>query len=178
MQNWLNSWNGIASEIMEQPASRPAPGLRPEDVSATTAKLRERAEEEYQLKRQAVDYGLPADEAASHREAMEFLNRVASEMIFFEKNKHGRPRQIDLHGLRVDEAKSRVDAIIILEDLSPNPVPFRFIVGKGRHNGDGRPRLRPALLEYIEAMPDYLVQVDPYNEGVIMVTNRETLRDP
>ncbi|KAJ7109902.1 hypothetical protein C8R44DRAFT_800888 [Mycena epipterygia] len=111
-----------------------------------------------------------AQAGKDHQRTMEALNKTASEMIFKEKNKDREPQEIDLHGLFVKEAESKVKEAILAGEQRGVPV-IRFIVGQGLHTADGTAKLKPALAYYIGQMPRP-VQVDSRNAGVLVVTLR------
>lgn len=69
--------------------------------------------------------------------------------------------QIDLHGLTVNEALDVVESLLTtfkqnLHDktrsqLMPCPRFFSLITGVGRHSVGGVPRIRPAVIKYLES---------------------------
>ncbi|MGE0447403.1 MAG: Smr/MutS family protein [Vicinamibacterales bacterium] len=74
------------------------------------------------------------------------------------------PREIDLHGLVVDEALSRIDDALN-EALLANVAEVRFI--HGRSGG----KLRAALHQRLRAIPSVRgFRLDPRNAGVTIVT--------
>lgn len=81
------------------------------------------------------------------RKAKEAQKR-ASDMYFAANNAGKADDEIDLHGLRVEEAKERAEAAI--KRAKANGVKkLVFIVGKGLHSEGGVPKIKPAILSLI-----------------------------
>ena len=53
---------------------------------------------------------------------------------------------IDLHGLRVEDARRKLEAFLARAARTHSGQVVRVITGKGRHSEDG-PRLRPMVME-------------------------------
>jgi len=109
-----------------------------------------------------------AQEGREHQQTMERLNQTASEMIFREKNKDRKSNEVDLHGLFVKEAESRVkETILAAKERGYSSI--RFIVGQGLHSTNGDAKLKPKLTSYIREL-GRLVSLDPRNAGVLVVS--------
>ncbi|KAN0114091.1 hypothetical protein V8E52_007067 [Russula decolorans] len=101
------------------------------------------------------------------KSGVEFLNKVAADVIFTKKNK-GRPDgMIDLHGLYVGEALEYAELAFELAALEDDKV-ARFIVGKGLHAKDGKAKIRPALEKLCQER-GFTYYLDPKNAGVLIV---------
>ncbi|KAL5528419.1 hypothetical protein ACEPAF_7555 [Sanghuangporus sanghuang] len=97
----------------------------------------------------------------------ERLNREAAEWIF-EKNNAGRePGEIDLHGLRADEAVERTDQFI-LDRRQKGITDLRLIVGKGNHSQNHHAVLKPRIEELMRKH-NVVAEIDPDNSGVLLV---------
>lgn len=91
--------------------------------------------------------------------------------------------QLDLHGLSVMAAVSRVEvqlqALQHLAQVHPGGVIFSIIVGKGLHSAANIPRVKPAVLRLLEDVRDVEYRqgrawqitfgLQPGNDGVIEV---------
>lgn len=98
---------------------------------------------------------------------VEFLNKVAADVIFTKKNK-GRPDgMVDLHGLYVGEALEYAELAFELAALEDDKT-VHFIVGKGLHAKDGKAKIRPALEKLCQER-GFTYYLDPKNAGVLIV---------
>ncbi|KAI0268719.1 hypothetical protein BC834DRAFT_866914 [Gloeopeniophorella convolvens] len=88
------------------------------------------------------------DAVITHREATKAFDAKAAEMAFKENNKGRKQGVIDLHGLYVSEAMSRVKLALESKSVAPRPDnTFRFITGRGAHSPGGA-KIRPALQDF------------------------------
>jgi len=76
-------------------------------------------------------------------------------------------QEIDLHGLRVGEALSRLEKALrdmLLQDATK----LRVIVGKGKHSVNKVPVLKRAVMEEMEKYK-IPTAIDPSNAGVLII---------
>ncbi|KAI0298564.1 hypothetical protein BC826DRAFT_106456 [Russula brevipes] len=95
------------------------------------------------------------------------LNSKAPKIIFKERNRRRNLGRIDFHGLPVREALKCANQELQSTIQKPNKV-MHFIVGKGSHSVDGRPKIRPAVKRLCEKQGFQAFQ-DPKNSGVLIV---------
>lgn len=89
---------------------------------------------------------------------------AASRKILKDVNREKNENEIDLHEQTVDDAIDRLhEKIISSSRLSPLTV----IVGKGKHSPNGRPKIKPAVLEYAKDHGIHTKAV-PGNDGRII----------
>ncbi|KAF8752013.1 Small MutS-related domain [Rhizoctonia solani] len=104
--------------------------------------------------------------ASQHQEKMHKLHDEAANQIFKEKN-DGRPAdEVDLHGLYVKEALSRLSRYL-REAPVAGQTTVRVITGKGIHS-EGEPQLIPAVEESLRSK-GLRHHTDPNNAGVVVV---------
>ncbi|OCH84467.1 DUF1771-domain-containing protein [Obba rivulosa] len=108
-----------------------------------------------------------SEQGKEYRAEMERLNAEAAEWIFKANNEDSKPDEVDLHGLYVREAITYTDRAI-QDARVRGDSKIHLIVGKGLHSKDGKAKLRPAIEELIEKH-GLVVEVDPHNEGVLIV---------
>jgi len=101
------------------------------------------------------------------KSGVEFLNKVAADVIFTKKNKGRSDGMIDLHGLYVGEALEYAELAFELAALEDDKV-VRFIVGKGIHTKDGKAKIRPALEKLCQER-GFTHYLHPKNDGVLIV---------
>ncbi|EJD02999.1 Smr-domain-containing protein [Fomitiporia mediterranea MF3/22] len=97
----------------------------------------------------------------------ERLDREAAEWIFEQNNKGREPGEVDLHGLRAEEAVERTEEFIIdcrKQGLSE----LRLIVGKGLHSQNHEAVLKPRIEELMKKH-NIVAELDPENSGVLLV---------
>ncbi|KJA19964.1 hypothetical protein HYPSUDRAFT_167771 [Hypholoma sublateritium FD-334 SS-4] len=108
-----------------------------------------------------------SNKGKDHQRKMEQLNKQASDYIFVENNKDSAPDEIDLHGLYVKEAISRVEQAIQSANLA-GETQLNLIVGKGLHSTGGVAKIKPAIADLIQKY-NLTAQIDPNNSGVLIV---------
>ncbi|KAH7337570.1 Smr domain-containing protein, partial [Rhizoctonia solani] len=107
-----------------------------------------------------------SDLGKEHEDKMHKLNQEAANQIFKEKNE-GRPAdEIDLHGLRVKEAVSRLSKFLRDAPVAGQTT-VRVITGKGLHSS-GDPQIIPAVQESLRRS-GLRHHTDPNNTGVVVV---------
>jgi len=98
----------------------------------------------------------------------------ASQYVFHLNNSAGdlgRENILDLHGLRVKEAKRKLEELVL--PVLPVVKRFRLIVGKGSHSEGKSAVLREAICKYIkqhDKRSNIEVKVDKRNPGMIVLT--------
>ncbi|KAF8482988.1 hypothetical protein DFH94DRAFT_731080 [Russula ochroleuca] len=147
-----------------------------EDLRSQARSLRREWEETLKLAdraRKKGDYAAAARykrDVQGHPSAVEYLNKLAAEVNFTEKNKGRTDGMVDLHGLLVEEALEYAEQAFQSATLRNDKV-VRFIVGKGLHAKDGIPKIRPALESLCETR-GFKHNLDPKNAGVLVVQCR------
>nr|GAT57441.1 predicted protein [Mycena chlorophos] len=107
------------------------------------------------------------EEQALRARALE-ADSEAAELIFRATNM-GRPsNEIDLHGLKVKEAKGRVRNFLD-ESRNRGLNQLRVIVGRGLHSDNGA-RLKPEITAFIRDEAQLAVCVDGKNSGALIVS--------
>jgi len=176
----LKRWAAMAQDgvALQRPAS-PVPaqtGQRsasPRMQTASTRKafeLRMLAHEQYQRRtRYFEDANLAynrgdgaeakrlANLGKSANEEMRKLNTEAKHKIFVEKNaqiSRDNLREIDLHGLTVNEAldvlANHIQVAKEVANSSNGHYPVRIITGAGIHSIGGKPRIKPAVVDWLK----------------------------
>lgn len=103
-----------------------------------------------ELFRQAIEEDFHPDKAEStaERSAAPQAHNAGSKM----------PRQLDLHGLNLEEAKRAVDRLIAtFKAQMTTPVRVTIITGKGLHSGQGGGVLVHEIYRYVRQRYDYLI---------------------
>ncbi|EMD35284.1 hypothetical protein CERSUDRAFT_85301 [Gelatoporia subvermispora B] len=108
-----------------------------------------------------------SEQGKEHKAEMERLNAEAAEWIYKANNLDSKPGEVDLHGLYVKEAITYTDRVI-QDARERGDSKVHLIVGKGLHSKDGKAKLKPAIEELVEKH-GLIVEIDPYNEGVLIV---------
>ncbi|KAG8741081.1 hypothetical protein FRC12_015795 [Ceratobasidium sp. 428] len=107
-----------------------------------------------------------ANMGRAHQTKMQELHAEAAEQVFREKNEGREPGEIDLHGLYVKEAVSRLSQFI-REAPALGQTNLRVITGKGLHS-EGDPQIMPAVEESLRKK-GLRHHTDETNAGVIVV---------
>ncbi|KAF9437298.1 hypothetical protein BGZ76_001304 [Entomortierella beljakovae] len=98
---------------------------------------------------------------------MDRYNNIAKDLIFKAHNAKKPPNEIDLHGLKVQEAIeiTRVRLAKFIKEKEPNLI---IIVGRGNNSVNGIARIKPAI---ITLMSEFHVKATPNkpNDGCIFV---------
>uniref|UniRef100_A0A7S0S0K1 Smr domain-containing protein n=1 Tax=Chlamydomonas leiostraca TaxID=1034604 RepID=A0A7S0S0K1_9CHLO len=93
------------------------------------------------------------------------LNAEAADMVFKAKNA-GRPSdEIDLHGLKVQEALAKVEQVV-RQCKADGRKRVTFIVGRGLHSGPDGPKIKPAVMSLINK---HSLRCTLVNEGSLLV---------
>jgi DNA-nicking Smr family endonuclease len=92
-----------------------------------------------------------ASEAAHALEGQaKAADAAAAQAIFAHKQQRMTPAEIDLHGLRVEEAKSFLGARLEAEGRAKSPF-LVVIYGQGHHSADHKQHIKPAVLDMMRA---------------------------
>ncbi|KAI0035895.1 Smr-domain-containing protein [Vararia minispora EC-137] len=108
-----------------------------------------------------------SNKGREHERERNQLNNQASELIFRENNQNKGPGEVDLHGLRVDEAVKHTEREIQAA-RSRGDTEIRLIVGKGLHSSSGVPVVKPAVQRLMKQY-NLACALDPDNTGVLIV---------
>ncbi|ETW80412.1 hypothetical protein HETIRDRAFT_440315 [Heterobasidion irregulare TC 32-1] len=95
------------------------------------------------------------------------LNAIAADLIFKEFNKDRRANNVDLHGLRVSEAIKYANEAVT-KARSRGDLTLSLIVGRGLHTEDKVPKLKPAIMQFLENL-GLAVAEQPGNAGRLII---------
>ncbi|KAF8607451.1 Smr-domain-containing protein, partial [Ceratobasidium sp. AG-I] len=102
-----------------------------------------------------------------HQARMHELHAEAADQVFREKNEGREPDEIDLHGLLVKEALSRLSQFI-RDAPTVGQTSLRVITGKGLHSSNQQAQILPAVEESLRTK-GLRHHTDEANSGVIVV---------
>ncbi|XP_031573521.1 NEDD4-binding protein 2-like isoform X2 [Actinia tenebrosa] len=92
-----------------------------------------------------------ASQGHMHTEEIRQANRRAAARILEHKNSNGDQNSLDLHGLHVDEALMALEEKLIFSDWPKDrPRYLSVITGRGIHSKQGKAKIKPAVLEYLQ----------------------------
>ncbi|KAI5123968.1 hypothetical protein M0805_006380 [Coniferiporia weirii] len=123
--------------------------------------------------REAYARGDGAEASALSKKAKELrnkrdrLHREAADWIFEQNNRGRGASEVDLHGLRAEEAIERTDKAI-LDARRKGINELRLIVGKGIHSQGQHAVLKPRIEELMQKH-NIVAEIDPQNSGVLIV---------
>lgn len=127
----------------------------------------QKAQEAYRkgLKQVASFY---SNQGHSHTQKLKEANMRASEQILEDRRGELETKMtLDLHGLHVDEAIVALDRILPVKEKEKYKSHLKIITGRGRHSHHGVPRLRPAVLAYLQKNQYNFTELHP---GAFRVT--------
>ncbi|KAJ1301155.1 hypothetical protein OPQ81_003566 [Rhizoctonia solani] len=107
-----------------------------------------------------------SDLGKDHQEKMHKLHQEAANQIFKEKNEGLPANEIDLHGLHVKEAISRLSKYLREAPVAGQTM-VRVITGKGIHSS-GEPQIIPAVEDSLRSK-GLRHHTDPHNPGIVVV---------
>ena len=111
-----------------------------------------------------------SEEGHRHQAEMERLNTEARQWIFAANNADSPPDTLDLHGLYVKEALSKVEEAVQKAQQQNYPQ-LKLIVGKGIHSRDHVSHVKPAVQRLLSHY-HLDAHVDPDNAGIVVVNLR------
>lgn len=111
-----------------------------------------------------------SEEGHRHQAEMERLNTEARQWIFAANNADSPPDTLDLHGLYVKEALSKVEEAV-QQAQQQNYPQLKLIVGKGIHSRDHVSHVKPAVQRLLSHY-HLDAHVDPDNAGIVVVNLR------
>ncbi|KAG2146396.1 uncharacterized protein EDB93DRAFT_473631 [Suillus bovinus] len=104
----------------------------------------------------------------AYKKNMMCLNEAASARIFEENNQEYGSDKIDLHRLRVSEAKLHFDkAVQMIRNNGESSL--CVIVGRGKHSEYNIPRIKPEIRKHGRRL-GLIVEEDPFNDGRLIVS--------
>ena len=117
-----------------------------------------------------------SQEATQCRAEMSLLNKKAADLAF-SLNNQGRPaNEIDLHDLSVQEALDRLQGKLSERKIRDGKTKVLLVItGKGQRSGADGPRVKPAVLQWLQEH-GYSAEIDPRNEGCVIVQLRSSER--
>ena len=86
---------------------------------------------------------------AADRRSKQFQERAAQ--MYYQRNNAGRgPAEVDLHGLRVQEAVVYAERAMEAAKQQHKLKKMVLVVGRGNHSQDHIPKVKPAIMQLIE----------------------------
>lgn len=124
------------------------------DLKAYKAQQRGLLEQQQQFSKQS----------ARHQQLMRDANQAAAAVVFQENNQGLDADQLDLHGLQTEEAMG------FLQDYMANAVckfpSVSIITGRGLHSTGGVPKIKPAVISYLQEQCFVFTEANP---GMLLV---------
>lgn len=103
-----------------------------------------------------------------HTQKLKEADMRASEQILEDRHSDLETKMtLDLHGLHVDEAVAALDKILPEKEREKYKSHLIIVTGRGRHSHHGVPRLRPAVLAYLQKHQYSFTELHP---GAFRVT--------
>jgi hypothetical protein len=118
-------------------------------------------------------------QANQAKDRLEQIENATARVIFNTKNKGYGMDQMDLHGLRVEDALEFVnERLNTIETLPPGQFKqLTIIVGAGHHSEGGIAKIKPAVTDLL-VKRHFFFENDPNNEGQILVFTPQSKEAP